>query len=43
MVGQVEGDGPSDIGNAYGDAPVPFLKRELEKIPAFRIEALHPA
>ena len=37
MVGQVEGDGPSDIGNAYGDAPVPFLKRELEKIPAFPV------
>jgi len=37
MVGHVDGDGRSDVGNSYGDALVPFLKRELEKIPAFNV------
>jgi hypothetical protein len=35
MVGHTAGDGKSDVGNAYGDALVPFVKTQLEKIPAF--------
>jgi integrase len=42
MAGHVESDGRSDVGNSYGDALVPFLKRELEKIPAFDLKGSTP-